>query len=126
MTHLTTTLIECETRLASQTSLTDGEHEIRQQLDNLIELQNHLHALEKSIAELLVQSKQLANDRLSRISDQLAFRWKQMTLEINQRFARRTPKPRLFARCSSGSDRCCRFSSPKARFSPSSNRKSVH
>ena len=126
MTHLTTTLIECETRLASQTSLTDDENEIRQQLDNLIELQNHLHALEKSIAELLVQSKQLANDRLSRISDQLAFRWKQMTLEINQRFAHRVQELVRSRSSYSGSDRCCRFSSPTARFEPSSNRKSVH
>jgi hypothetical protein len=86
--HLTCQVIEFETRLASHRSLTDEENDMRFQFDDLLQLHTHLESLEKSIGELLKQSQQLANDRLIRISEQLAFRSKQITLEINQRYER--------------------------------------
>ncbi len=86
VTDLTSHIIELETRLASHTPLIDDETYIHRQLDDLNELDNHLQSIEKSIKELLIQSKQLGNERLIRISEQLASRWKQISSEINQRF----------------------------------------
>jgi len=86
VTDLTSNIIELETRLASHTPLIDDEKYIHRQLDDLNELDNHLQTIEKSIKELLIQSKQLGNERLIRISEQLSSRWKQINLEINQRF----------------------------------------
>ncbi len=86
LNNLTTQLIELETRLTSQTSLIDDENHIHRQLNELNDLNNHIQILEKSITELLILSKQLNNDRLIRISEQLAKRWKQILSEINQRF----------------------------------------
>jgi capsule polysaccharide export protein KpsE/RkpR len=65
--NLTAQLIELETRLASHRSIIDDENNIRRQLDDLNGLNNHLQTLEKSITELLIQSKQLDNQRLIRI-----------------------------------------------------------
>jgi hypothetical protein len=86
VTDLTSHIIELETRLASHTPLIDDETYIHRQLDDLNELDNHLQSIEKAIKELLIQSKQLGNERLVRISDQLASRWKQISAEIHQRF----------------------------------------
>jgi hypothetical protein len=86
VTDLTSHIIELETRLASHTPLIDDETHIHRQLDDLNKLDNHLQSIEKSIKELLIQSKQLGNERLIRISEQLASRWKQISSEINQRF----------------------------------------
>ena len=86
VTDLTSHIIELETRLASHTPLIDDETYIHRQLDDLNELDNHLQSIEKSIKELLIQSKQLGNERLIRISEQLSSRWKQISAEINQRF----------------------------------------
>jgi hypothetical protein len=86
VTDLTSNIIELETRLASHTPLIDDEKYIHRQLDDLNELDNHLQTIEKSIKELLIQSKQLGNERLIRISEQLSSRWKQINLEITQRF----------------------------------------
>jgi uncharacterized coiled-coil protein SlyX len=83
--NLTSQIIELETRLASQPSLIDDEHFIHRQLNDLNEFNNCLSRLEKSIKELLIQSQQLSNDRLIRISEQLATRWKHITSEIQQR-----------------------------------------
>jgi hypothetical protein len=83
--NLSSQLIELETRLASQTSFLDDENSIHRQLTDLNELNNHLLILEKSVTELLKQSKQLNNERLIRISEQLTTRWKQIISEINQR-----------------------------------------
>ncbi len=85
LNNLTTQLIELETRLTSQTSLIDDENHIHRQLNELNDLNNHIQILEKSITELLILSKQLNNDRLIRISEQLATRWKQIMTEITQR-----------------------------------------
>lgn len=85
VTDLTSHIIELETRLASHTPLIDDETYIHRQLDDLNELDNHLQSTEKSIKELLNQSKQFGNERLIRISEQLASRWKQINTEINQR-----------------------------------------
>ena len=79
---LTNEIIELETRLLSQTSLIDDENNIHRQFT---ELHNHIQTLEKSMVELLTLSKQLNNDRLIRISEQLATRWKHITTEVNQR-----------------------------------------
>jgi hypothetical protein len=79
---LTNEIIELETRLTSQTSLIDDENHIHRQFTDLY---NHIQTLEKSMIELLTLSKQLNNDRLIRISEQLATRWKHITNEINQR-----------------------------------------
>jgi hypothetical protein len=86
LNNLTSQIIELETRLAYQTTLIDDENHIHRQLNDLNNLNNHIQILEKSITELLIQSKQLNNDRLIRISEQLAKRWKQILSEINQRF----------------------------------------
>jgi len=86
VTDLTSHIIELETRLASHTPLIDDEKYIHRQLDDLNKLDNHLQTIEKSIKELLIQSKQLGNERLIRISEQLSTRWKQISSEINQRF----------------------------------------
>jgi len=86
VTDLTSHIIELETRLASHTPLIDDEKYIHRQLNDLNDLNNHIQILEKSITELLIQSKQLNNDRLIRISEQLSTRWKQIISEINQRF----------------------------------------
>jgi hypothetical protein len=85
VTDLTSHIIELETRLASHTPLIDDESYIHRQLIDLNELDNHLQTIEKSIKELLTQSRQLGNERLIRISEQLASRWKQINSEINQR-----------------------------------------
>jgi hypothetical protein len=85
VTDLTSHIIELETRLASHTPLIDDEEYIHRQLDDLNELDNHLQNIEKSIQELLNQSKQLGNEKLIRISEQLSSRWKQIHSEINQR-----------------------------------------
>lgn len=85
VTDLTSHIIELETRLASHTPLIDDEAYIHRQLDDLNELDNHLQTIEKSIKELLIPSKQLGSERLIRISEQLASRWKQINSEINQR-----------------------------------------
>jgi len=82
LNNLTSEIIELETRLVSQTSLIDDENHIHRQLTDL---HNHIQILEKSLIELLTLSKQLNNDRLIRISEQLATRWKHITTEINQR-----------------------------------------
>ena len=85
VTDLTSHIIELETRLASHTPLIDDEIYIRRQLDDLNELNNQLQSIEKPTQELLNQSKQLGNERLIRISEQLATRWKHIQTEINQR-----------------------------------------
>ncbi len=85
VTDLTSHIIELETRLASHTPLIDDESYIHRQLVDLNELDNHLQTTEKAIKELLTQSRQLGNERLIRISEQLASRWKQINSEINQR-----------------------------------------
>lgn len=85
VTDLTSHIIELETRLASHTPLIDDEVYIRRQLDDLNELNNQLQSIEKPTQELLNQSKQLGNERLIRISEQLATRWKHIHTEINQR-----------------------------------------
>lgn len=86
MNTLTSKIIDLEIRLISQASHIDDEHSIHRQLNNLNELHNDIQILEKSITELLQQSKQLGDDRLIRISERLASKWKQMTSEIIQRF----------------------------------------
>lgn len=86
VSDLTTQIIELETRLASHAPLMDDEEYIHRQLDDLNEIDKHLQSIEKSIKELLKHSKQLDNDRLIRISEQLASRWQQMNSEINQRY----------------------------------------
>ncbi len=86
LNNLTNQLIELETRLVYQTSLIDDENHIHRQLNDLNDLNNHIQILEKSITELLIKSKQLNNDRLIRISEQLSTRWKHIISEINQRF----------------------------------------
>lgn len=86
VTDLTTQIIELETRLASQTPLFDDEAQSHRQLADLTELYDRSQSLEKSIKELLIQSKQLGNEKLNRTSDQLVTRWKQINTEINQRF----------------------------------------
>ncbi|CAF5107318.1 unnamed protein product, partial [Rotaria magnacalcarata] len=78
-------MIEIETQLLSQSSPIDDENYFHRQLNELNELHNHLKNLEKSINELLKQSEQLNNEKLSSISEQLASRGKQTTLEIIQR-----------------------------------------
>ncbi|CAF1012011.1 unnamed protein product [Rotaria sp. Silwood1] len=85
VTDLTSHIIELETRLASHTPLIDDEQYIHRQLDDLNELDKQLQTIEKSIKELLIQSKQLGSDRLIRISEQLTSRWQQIDSEINQR-----------------------------------------
>ncbi|CAF0847061.1 unnamed protein product [Rotaria sordida] len=85
VTDLTSHIIELETRLASHTPLIDDENYIHRQFDDLNELEKQLQSIEKSIKELLIQSKQLGNDKLIRISEQLTSRWQQMNSEINQR-----------------------------------------
>lgn len=85
VTNLTSHIIELETRLASHTPLIDDESYIHRQLDDLNELHTQLQTIEKSIEELLNQSRHLGNERLSRISEQLSSRWKQINSEINQR-----------------------------------------
>ncbi|CAF2417563.1 unnamed protein product [Rotaria sp. Silwood2] len=85
VTDLTSHIIELETRLASHTPLIDDEQYIHRQLDDLNELDKQLQSIEKSIKELLTQSKQLGNDKLIRISEQLTSRWQQINSEINQR-----------------------------------------
>jgi hypothetical protein len=80
--NLTTQLIELETRLASQPSLIDDENSIHRQLNDLNAFNNHLQIIEKSVTELLKQTK---NERLIRITEQLTIRWKQIISEINQR-----------------------------------------
>ncbi len=82
LNNLTSEIIELESRLVSQTSLIDDENHIHRQLTDL---HNRIQILEKSLIELLTLSKQLNNDRLIRISEQLATRWKHITTEINQR-----------------------------------------
>lgn len=86
LNNLTNQLIEFETRLVSQTSLIDDENHIHRQLNDLNDLYNHIQILEKSIIELLNKSKQLNNEKLIHISEQLSTRWKQISSEINQRF----------------------------------------
>jgi hypothetical protein len=86
VTDLTSHIIELETRLASHTPLIDDESYIHRQLIDLNELDNHLQTIEKSIKELLIQSRQLGNERLIHISEQLASRWKQINAEITQRY----------------------------------------
>ena len=86
VTDLTGHIIELETRLASHLPLMNEESHLHRQLDDLQQLDKHLQSIEKSIKELLGQSHQLGNERLTRISDQLAARWKQIHGEINQRF----------------------------------------
>jgi hypothetical protein len=86
VTDLTSQIAELETRLASHTPLFDDETHIHRQLDDLNQLDSHSQSIEKSIKELLTQSKQIGNDRLNRTSEQLTLRWKQINSEINQRF----------------------------------------
>ncbi|CAF3366835.1 unnamed protein product [Rotaria socialis] len=85
VSDLTSHVTELETRLAYHTPLIDDEQYIHRQLDDLGELDGPLESIEKSIKELLIHSKQLGNDRLIRISEQLASRWQQINSEINQR-----------------------------------------
>ena len=85
MNNLTAQIIDLETRLVSQPSLVDDEDSIRRQFNELNELNDHLQTLEKSVKELLRHSEQLSNERLIRISEQLATRWKRITSEIYQR-----------------------------------------
>lgn len=87
VTDLTGHIIELETRLASHLPLMNEENHLHRQLDDLQQLDKHLQSIEKSIKELLGQSHQLGNERLTRISEQLAARWKQIHGEINQRLA---------------------------------------
>lgn len=85
LNNLTSQIIELETRLVSQTALIDDEDYIHRQLSDLHELNIHFQTLEKSVKELLRHSEQLSNERLTRISEQLATRWKRITSEIYQR-----------------------------------------
>ncbi|CAF3082851.1 unnamed protein product [Rotaria sp. Silwood2] len=85
LNNLTSQIIELETRLISQKSLIDDENYFHRQLNDLNELHNHSQILEKSITDLLIQSKQLGNDNLIRISEHLSSRWKQIISEIIQR-----------------------------------------
>ncbi|CAF4657430.1 unnamed protein product, partial [Rotaria sp. Silwood1] len=82
---LTSQIIELENRLISQKSLIDDENDFHRQLNDLNELHNHSQVLEKSTTDLLMQSKQLGNDKLIHISEHLSSRWKQIISEIIQR-----------------------------------------
>ena len=86
ITNLTYHIIELETRLASHTSIMNDESFIHRQFNDLNELDKYLQSIEKSIRELVIQSKQLDNEKLNHISDQLALRWQQISSEINHRF----------------------------------------
>ncbi|CAF1221360.1 unnamed protein product [Rotaria sordida] len=82
---LTSQIIEIETRLLSQKALIDDENYFHRQLNELNELHNQAQILEKSITDLLIQSKQLGNDKLIHISEHLSSRWQQIISEIIQR-----------------------------------------
>ena len=86
MTDLTGTILALETRLASQTPLMDDDAHSHRQLNELHEFDKQVQTAEKSIEELLQQSKRLGNERLLRLSEQLISRWKQIYSEIHQRF----------------------------------------
>lgn len=96
VTDLTSHIVELETRLASQTPIIDDELYIHRQLDELNEIDQHLQSVEKSIKELLIQSQQLCNERLIRISEQLASRWQQINAEIHQRLFFRMSHSHIF------------------------------
>ncbi|CAF4468439.1 unnamed protein product [Rotaria socialis] len=85
LNNISPKMMEIETQLLSQSSPIDDENYFHRQLNELNELHNHLKSLEKPINELLNQSEQLNNEKLSSISEQLASRGRQTTLEIIQR-----------------------------------------
>lgn len=82
LNNLTNEIIELETRLISQTFPIDDENSIHRQFNDFY---NHIQIIEKSITELLTLSKQLNNEKLIYISEQLSSRLKYLTTEINQR-----------------------------------------
>lgn len=125
VTDLTSHIIELETRLASHTPLFDDETHIHRQLADLTDLANIAQSLEKSIKELLAQSKQLGNEKLSRTSDQLISRWKQINAEISQRFVPTTTATTAGTSRCLGNDRSASVWKRIDRFKRSMTRRSA-